>query len=121
MNTFSVTELEWLKIHLRMAALEGSGERLSYRFEFTDDLSKELACHIYFRDDDSNSIKAESDSGRQEIYEGWMSLADSIMRTAVELARLPAPFQWRPTVKYVLYESYGMGGSILHKTERIFG
>jgi hypothetical protein len=120
MMTFAVTELEWLKIHLRLAALEHSGERLSYRFDFRGDLSKELTCHIYFRDDDSNSIKAECDSGLREIYEGWMNLAGEIMRSAFQEAHLGANFHWQPNVRYILYEGYGMGSSIQYKAERVF-
>lgn len=119
-RSFIVTELEWLKVHLRLAALEQSGSRLQYRFDFPPDLSSALVCNIYFTDDDANSIKMESETGRREIYDGWIALAGNIVLSALQLANLPTNFRWVPTVQYILYEGYGMGSSVVYTTEQVF-
>jgi hypothetical protein len=63
---FRVNEVQWIKLHLRIAALEHSGPRLSYRFEFTADLS-EILCRIYFTDDEKNSISVLSPKEQEEV------------------------------------------------------
>lgn len=115
-----VKELEWLKVHLRLAALEQSGPRLQYRFDFPPDLLSTLACNIYFTDDDANSIKMKSETGRREIYDGWIVVASNIIRNALQLANLPISLRWAPTVQYILYGSYGMGSSVVYTTEQVF-
>jgi hypothetical protein len=117
---FPMTELQWLKIHLRMAALEHGGSRLKYRFEFPGELSISFACAVYFTDDESNSIAGISGDDRLEIYEGWVSLGMQIIRRAVEAADLSANFQWNPVVRFELFEGYGMGSSLVRTIERSF-
>jgi hypothetical protein len=93
---FRITELQWLKMHLRLAALEQSGARLNCRFEFPDESGNNVTCRIYFTDDDSNSMKHVSQDERAEIYEGWVALATSVIHRGLELAALPRNFVWKP-------------------------
>jgi hypothetical protein len=113
-SKFALTEFQWLKLHLRLAAIEGGGSRLSYRFEFPEDLQTSLTCLVYFTDDESNSMTRVSATERREIYEGWMAGGVHLIRNAVELAGMPPAFQWRPKVRFELFEGYGMGGSLVH-------
>jgi hypothetical protein len=117
---FFVTELQWLKMHLRLVAAEDGGQRLYYRFEFPAEADVTFICHIYFEDDDLNSMKLISQEDRIEIYEGRVDLGLGIIRRGLELAELPGSFVWNPTIEFVLYEAYGMGGSIVHRMSKSF-
>jgi hypothetical protein len=115
-----ITELQWLKIHLRLAALEQNGSRLNCRFEFPDNDKENITCRIYFTDDDSKTMDHVSKEERIEIYEGWVAFAMSVVQRAVELAELPPNFIWKPTLQFILHENYGMGASVVHTVERPF-
>lgn len=112
-----ITELQWLEMHLRLAALEQNGSRLNCRFEFSESDIK-LTCHIYFADDDSSSMKNISEEERNEIHEGWVAFGMSVIRNALNRAELPSTFIWNPVLKFVLYESCGMGASIVQTFDR---
>src|SRR5262249_1477300 len=116
---FTVTELQWLKIHLRLAAREQSGSRLSYRFEFPES-EVDVICDIYYIDDDLNPMKQVSNEERIEIYEGRVALGMDIIRRALKLAELPRTFVWNPTLQFTLYEDCGMGGQVVHTGNRSF-
>jgi hypothetical protein len=73
MRNFRVDELQWIKLQLRIAALEHSGPRLSYRFSFAADLS-EIVCRIFFTDDDKNPMSALSPSEQKKVQDGWIEL-----------------------------------------------
>ena len=115
-----MTELQWLKIHLRLAALEQGGCRLKYRFEFSGDLNAGFTCAVYFTDDESNPMAGMPEGDRLEIYEGWVAVGMHIIRSAVESADLPVTFQWNPVVRFDLYEGYGMCSSLARTIERSF-
>jgi hypothetical protein len=57
---------------------------------------------------------------RTEIYEGWVAFATHVVQQGFELAELPDSFVWKPTLQFILHESYGMGGAVVHSTEKIF-
>jgi|SRR5579859_4486464 len=115
-----VTDLQWLKIQLRLTALEQSGPRLNYRFEFHRDPSVDVTCDIYYIDSESNSMKKISQDERIEIYEGRVALGMDIIRRAIALAELPRSFVWTPTLQFVLHEDCGMGGLIVHTIKSSF-
>lgn len=115
-----ITELQWLKIQLRLAAREHSGSRLSYRFEFFAKGEIDINCNVYYIDDDSNSMKQASDSERIEIHEGRIALGMDIISYALQLAELPRSFVWNPTLQFVLYEDSGMGGQVVYTAKRSF-
>src|SRR5882724_3358942 len=117
-SSLLLTELQWLKIQLRITALEDNGTRLSSRFEFFDDSGSEIICRIYFIDDDSNPVSAVPAEERIEIYEGRIELATSTIRRAIEFAELPPTFKWTTTVRFLLLESYGMGSTLVYEAER---
>jgi hypothetical protein len=117
---FIVTELQWLKLHLRLAAREQSGSRLSYRFEFFPESEVDVTCGIYYIDDDLNPMKQVSDEERIEIYEGRIALGMDIIRRALKLAELPSTFVWNPTLQFILYEECGMGGQVVHTVKTSF-
>lgn len=119
-RTIPVTDLHWLKMQLRLAALEQSGARLGYRFEFHDESLSAVTCHIYYVDDDSNPMSQASQKERSEIYDGRIALAMDIVCQGLALADLPATFSWTPTMRFVLYESQGMGGAVVHRAETTF-
>lgn len=119
-GAFELTEMQWIKIHVRLAALEQSGPRLQYRFEFGADLNADVNCNIYFTDDESHPLSESSPAERLEIQEGWIAVGSDILRHALELAELPPTFRWQPAVKYVLLQGYGMGGAVLRTVRRSF-
>jgi len=92
-SSLLLTEIQWLKIQLRVTALEDRGTRLVNRFEFSDDSGSKITCRNYFIDDDSNPMSAASAEERIEIYEGRIELATSTIRRAIELAELPPTFK----------------------------
>lgn len=118
--TFRISDGQWLKVQLRLAALEQNGARLNCRFEFPGDPCEQITCHIYFTDDEVNSIKNVSPTERGEIYEGWISLATSVIRRGFELADLPNNFVCSPEVKFILYDNWGVSGSVLQTVARTF-
>lgn len=79
-SKFQLTELQWLKIRLRLAAREQSGSRLSYRFEFSAEPSTDVTCYIYYTDDESNPMKQIGESERTEIYQGRVEVGMYIIR-----------------------------------------
>lgn len=115
-----VTELQWLKLHLRVAALEQSGSKLNCRFEFPENDKNRITCRVYFTDDESKTMENVSKEERIEIYEGWVAFATSIIQRGVELAELPRSFVWKPTLQFILHENHGMGTSIVHTVNKPF-
>src|SRR5262245_37617347 len=119
-GAISLTSLQWLKMQLRLAALEQSGSRLSCRFEFHGDSVSDVTCHIYYVDVDSNPMNRISQRERAEIYEGWIAFAMEVIRKGLEQAELPLVFSWSPMLRFVLYQSEGMGGMVVHRAEAAF-
>ena len=117
---FLITELQWLKIQLRLATREHSASRLSYRFEFSPESEVDVTCNVYYIDDDSNSMRQISPNERTEIYEGRIALGMGIIRRGLELAELPSSFVWNPTVQFILHEDCGMGGVVVHSEKKSF-
>jgi hypothetical protein len=117
---FEITWEEWLKVQLRLAALEQNGARLNCRLDFPGNPREQIVCHIYFTDDDVNSIRNVSPAERIEIYEGWISFGTSVIRRGFELSDLSREISCRPEVKFVLYECGGMSAMILQTTVRSF-
>lgn len=115
-----MTELQWLKMHLHLAALEQGASRFKYKFEFSADLNASFTCAVYFTDDESNPMAGMPEEDRLEIYEGWVALGIHIIRSAAESADLPVTFQWNPVVRFDLFENYGMGSSLARTIERSF-
>jgi hypothetical protein len=115
-----ITNLQWLKIHLRLAALEENGSRLNCRFEFPVGPDNQIICRIYFTDDASNSMKHVSQDERIEIYEGWIAFAMHVIHRGFELAEPPHSFAWKTTVRFILHENYGMGSAVVHTIDRSF-
>lgn len=115
-----ITEWQWLKMHLRLAALEQSGWKLNCRFDFLENRSNSIICCIYFTDDDSKPMNDISEEERVEIYEGWVSFGMSVIQRAIELAELPSNPAWKPTLKFILHENYGMGTSVVQSVNRPF-
>jgi hypothetical protein len=117
---FVICELQWLKLHLRLAAHEQSGSRLRYRFDFSVEPDVDVTCDIYYIDDELNSMKQTSQPERIEIYEGRIEFGMHISRRALNLAELPHDFVWTPKLQFVLHEECGMGGTIVHTEKRSF-
>lgn len=117
---FVISELQWLQLHLRLAAREQSGSRLSYRFEFLVEPNVDVTCNLYYIDDESNSMKKVSQAERIEIYEGRIEFGMDVIRRALKLADLPQGFVWTPTLQFILHEECGMGGTIVHAVKKSF-
>jgi len=117
-SAISTSDMQWLKMQLRVTALEESASRLSYRFEFPEQNSQIIVCSIYFTDDDSNSIKDISQQDKAEIYQGWISCAMSLINRAFVLEELPRSFTWNGKVEFILHENYGMGSTVVQTSER---
>jgi len=113
-----ITEIQWVKLHLRLAAIERSGTKLMYYFDWINDIS--LVCNVYFEDTETNSLTAAPPEDQLEIFQSWVDIGKSIMRYALELAELPTSFVWNPTGRFVLGVSYGMGDSKVHEAETSF-
>jgi hypothetical protein len=114
----STNILQWLKLQLRITALEESGSRLSCRFEFPAQTEQPIICRIYFTDDDSNSIKDVSQEERTEIYHGWVSFAVHVINRALVLAELPPSFVWQAPFQFVLHENHGMGSAVVQRINK---
>ncbi len=118
MPSLSITEIQWVKLHLRLASLERSGTKLIYHFNWVNDTS--LVCNVCFEDTEPSSLVAASPEDRLEIFQNWVDIGKSIMRYALQLAELPTSFVWNPTVLFVLDVSYGMGSSKVHEAQASF-
>lgn len=114
-QTLTVNQMQWIKLQIRLAALEQKGQGLSHRFEFPD--YGTVVCHVYFTEHDSNPLKDLPANDKLEIYQGWMNIGKDIIEHALEAAELPSTFVWSPALRFFLHVSNGMGSSVVHESE----
>ena len=114
---FSINILQWIKVQLRIVALERSGAQLSYRFSFDADLST-IVCRVYFSDVESNPLAAVSAAEQNEIYGEWIDLGLKYIRECLDSCELPSGFSLVSTVRFILHVSEGMGAKIVEEAER---
>jgi hypothetical protein len=106
---------QWIRLHVRLAAVERGGERLVYRFDFPNDDT--VICNVFYADAESNALASASENDRLEIYEGWIDVGRSIIEHALVAAELPSAFEWHPVLRFILSVSYGMGAAVVHRAE----
>ncbi len=111
-RTVNISVPHWIRTQIRLAALEQSGPKLAHRFEFPQEDT--VICKVFYAGD--REISALPDAEKAEIFDGWVQIGKNIMRYALDLAELPEDVVWQTTVRFVLYESCGMGGSVIHES-----
>src|SRR3954447_1692037 len=119
-TTIRISYGQWLKVHLRLAALEQNGVKLNCKLDVPRDPREQITCHIYFSDDGVNTMRNVSPTERSQIYEGWISFGTSIIRRGFETADLPNTFMCSPEIKFILYENWGMSGAVVQTVTRTF-
>lgn len=112
-ETIPIKYSQWLQIHLRLAALEESGSRLSCRFDLSMEPSTQVICRIYFTDDDANSIENVTAEERYEIQRGWIAFATHVMARAFDLADFDRDLNVNLQTQFILHENAGMSSRIV--------
>ncbi len=110
---FAVTEWEWLKLQLRLYAVERSPETWIERFSF-DDERRTIACSIWCKTT-QRLIEEKADRARQfSFYSNWVEVETIQVSTLLQqLPVLSTEYDLRRDLAFEILYDYGMGSSLV--------
>ena len=116
---YSVTEWEWLKVQLRLLALESSAPKFVTKFTFADqqvthlsrDFPEALVNCLFWCETTERLLKKKATRANHlEFYDTWVRSQEQRLSEIVAIfPKLSKEFDFRKHIVYTVLHSYGMG------------
>jgi len=111
-RSFAVSEWEWLKLQLRLHAVEYRAEIFSEYYDFKD--PGKVTCKIFAKQVQEMMDKKASKTEQLEYYKDWVEgVKRNIQRTLELLPGLRKSFNMKSDLTIRIMHHYGMGGSLI--------
>ncbi len=110
----TLSEWDWLRVLLRMEALETRSEMYSVQYTLDEAPRRLVHCMVWARQTSIMVREGASKSEQLEYYRGWVRLErQRLQRCIVGLPGLRKSLRFNRDVVINIADSYGMGSSII--------